>query len=299
MFTSKNLMNAVVAVCLMMTILTVVKGDKHTVKEYKAMMHPSLFNGDATAVAAQLAKLKSALVSYASSKGLSSTSGSFALKSGMPRAVKFYDTNSCDIYESGYAFRMRRDSGKTNWEGTLKYRDTIETNTDSRRTKMNHCATTDLGGKFEADLSLGGATKYAYSHDCTIDTTKNINILDDVDDTWDEIDQVWVNEFGWDLDGLGSDVYLVANMVVSEKAYEGFSVVVSNNPDMYFGVALWYTSSASTTPALAELSFTVSLPVDAKVDSFWSTFGSSTQMQPWIDPAGLFKTNWLYKQWGC
>lgn len=298
MLTSKKniTMNAVVAVvCLMMTtIVHVVKGDTISRKEYKAMMYPGNFTGNAATVNTKLANLKTALAAYATSQGRTS-SGSFALKTGMPREVKFYDTNICDIYDSGYAFRMRRDSGATNWEGTLKYRDTIESVTDDRRTKMNHCATTDLGGKFEADLSQGGTTKFAYSHDCAISNSKNINILDDVDDTWDEIDQVWVNEFGWNLNDA---IYLVNNLVVSEKAYDGFQVSFPG-PNADFSVALWYSSSTSTTPLLAELSFTVDVPVDASVEAFWATFGTSTQLKPYIDPNGLFKTNWLYTQWGC
>ena len=269
--------------------------DQITSKEYKAMMKPANFTGSSTTVNTRLASLKTALAAYATSKGRTS-SGSFTLKSGMPRQVKFYDTWYCDIYTNGYAFRMRRDSGKTNWEGTLKYRDASQAVADDRRTKMNQCATTDLGGKFEGDISLGSSSFiYAYSHDCSISNSKNINILDDVEDTWNEINQVWVNEFGFDMN---EDIYLVNDIVISEKVYSGFKV---NFPGTVadFSVSLWYAPSSSTAPVLAELSFTTDADADTNVDTFWNGFGTATQLTPWLDPTALFKTNWMYTQWGC
>lgn len=259
------------------------------------MMKPANFTGSSTTVNTRLASLKTALAAYATSKGRTS-SGSFKLKSGMPRQVKFYDTWNCDIYTNGYAFRMRRDSGKTNWEGTLKFRNADQALADDRRTKMNQCSTTDLGGKFEGDISLGSSSfVYAYSHDCSIANSKNINILDDVEDTWNEINQIWVNEFGFNMN---EDIYLVNDMVISEKAYSGFKV---NFPGTVaeFSVSLWYAPSSSTTPVLAELSFTTDADADTNVDSFWSGFGTATQLTPWLDASALFKTNWMYTQWGC
>jgi hypothetical protein len=282
----------VVALCLFM--VQEVVGDTITSKEYKAMMKPANFTGSTATVNTKLASLKTALASYATSQGRTS-SGSFTLKSGMPRQVKFYDTLWCDIYNKGYAFRMRRDSGKTNWEGTLKFRNPSEAVTDTRRTKMNHCGTTDLGGKFQGDLSLGGSTVFAYSHDCEIADSKNINILDDVDDTWDEINQVWVNEFLWNLN---NDIYKVNGMTISERVYSGFKV---NFPGTVadFSVTIWYSSSTSTTPLLAELSFTTDADMDVDVNAFWGTFGTTAQLTSWLDASALFKTNWLYTQWGC
>jgi hypothetical protein len=137
--------------------LTTVSADQITSKEYKAMLKPANFTGSSTTVNSRLSSLKTSLAAYATSKGRTS-SGSFSLKSGMPRQVKFYDTWYCDIYTNGYAFRMRRDSGKTNWEGTLKYRDANQGVADARRTKMNQCSTSDLGGKFEGDISLGSSS---------------------------------------------------------------------------------------------------------------------------------------------
>ena len=271
-----------------------VNADQITSKEYKAMMKPANFTGSSTTVNTRLASLKTALAAYATSKGRTS-SGSFSLKSGMPREVKFYDTRYCDIYNNGYAYRMRRDKGKTNWEGTLKFRNADQAVADDRRTKMNQCATTDLGGKFEGDISLGSSSfVYAYSHDCSISDGKNINILDDVEDTWNEINQVWVNEFGFDMN---EDIDLVYE-VMSEKAYSGFKV---NFPGTVaeFTVSLWYRKTSSTVPVLAELSFTTSAAADASVDSFWSGFGTATQLTPWLDANALFKTNWMYTQWGC
>jgi hypothetical protein len=293
MFGSKTFLFSV-AFCLI--TLQGVMSDPITSKEYKAMMKQASFTGDTTlaAFATKLANLKAALASYATSQGRSS-SGSFTVKSGMPRQVKFYDTWYCEVYSSGYAFRMRRDSGNTDWEGTLKFRNAVKAVSDDRRTKMNQCATTDYGGKFEGDLSLGGSTVYAYSHDCKISNTKNINILDDVRDTWSEINQVWVAEFGWNLN---TDIYLVNNMVITERVFSGFKVTFPGTV-ADFSVSLWYSSASSTTPLLAELSFTTDADADANVDSFWSGFGTATQLTPWLNTTGLFKTNWLYTQWGC
>ena len=279
---------------LCLVTVQAVWADTITSKEYKAMLKVSNFVGSSTYVSTQLASLKTALAAYATSKGRTST-GSFALKSGMPRDVKFYDTLSCDIYKKGYAFRMRRDSGKSNWEGTLKFRNQTQTVSDARRTKMNQCATTDLGGKFEGDISLGGTTMYAYSHDCTIDNTKNINILDDVDDTWDEINQVWVTEFGFNLN---TDIYKVKGETISEKVYNGFKVTFPGTA-ADFAVTIWYSTPSSTTPYLVEISFTTDADADTNVNTFWSGFGTATQLTPWLDTTALFKTNWMYTQWGC
>jgi hypothetical protein len=284
----------IIAILCLVTVKNV-SADVITSKEYKAMMYPGNFTGSSTTVNTKLSSLKTALAAYATSKGRTS-SGSFTLKSGMPRQVKFYDTWYCDIYTKGYSFRMRRDSGKTNWEGTLKYRDASQAAADDRRTKMNECATSDLGGKFEGDISLGSsAIIYAYSHGCSISNSKNINILDDVDDTWNEIDQVWVDEFGFDLN---EDIYLVNDIVISEKVYSGFKVTFPGT-NAEFSVSLWYAPSSSTIPVLAELSFTTDADADTNVDAFWSGFGSATQIKPWVNPNGLFKTNWMYTQWGC
>jgi hypothetical protein len=277
-----------------LVFVNIVIGDVITSKEYKVMLKPTNFTSSSTTVNARLASLRTAVASYATSLGRTS-SGSFALKSGMPRQVKFYDTWNCDIYNNGYAFRMRRDSGKTNWEGTLKFRSTNQALSNTRRTKMNHCATTDLGGKFQGDLSLGGSINYAYSYDCSIADSKNINILDDVRDTWDEINQVWVNEFLWDLN---TDIYKVNSLTISEKAYDSFTVTFPGTA-ADFVVTIWYSSSTSTTPLLIELSFTTDADSDANVDAFWNGIATSPQLAPWLDTNALFKTNWLYTQWGC
>lgn len=288
-----NYLSILAILCLV--LVHQVNADPITSKEYKAMMKPTNFTGSSTTVNTRLASLKTALAAYATSKGRTS-SGSFTLKSGMPRQVKFYDTWNCDIYTNGYAFRMRRDSGKTNWEGTLKYRNANQAVADDRRTKMNQCSTTDNGGKFEGDISLGSSSfVYAYSHDCSISNSKNINILDDVEDTWNEINQVWVTEFGFDMN---EDIYLVNDMVITEKAYSGFKVTFPGTV-AEFSVSLWYAPSSTTIPVLAELSFTTDADADANVDAFWSGFGTATQLTPWLDANALFKTNWMYTQWGC
>lgn len=261
-------------------------------KEFKAMLKVANFNGSVSTVLSQLANLKSALVSAATASGRTS-SGSFSLKSGMPRTVKFYDTPNCHINSKGYAFRMRRLTGATNWEGTLKYRDLSYAVADNRRTDMNHCATKDLGGKFEGDLSLGGSTYNSYSYKCEISNGKNINILDDVDDTWDEISNVWWNEFGWDKN---TNIYQVAGLTITERVYEGF-VVSFPGTQASFAVTLWYTSSSSTTPVLAELSFTTDGDNDSNVDAFYSSLPS--KLSAWLDTAALFKTAWLYSKTSC
>jgi hypothetical protein len=279
---------------LSLSLVNCVIGDPITSKEYKVMLKPANFTGSSSTVNTRLSSLRTALANYATSLGRTST-GSFTLKSGMPRQVKFYDTWNCDIYYNGYAFRMRRDSGKTNWEGTLKFRNPSQALADTRRTKMNHCATNNLGGKFEGDISLGGSLVYAYSHDCEISNSKNINILDDVDDTWDEINQVWVDEFFWDLN---TDIYKVNDITISEKAYNGFKV---NFPGTAadFTATIWYSTSTSTTPLLVELSFTTDADSDPNVDAFWNGMATAPQLTPWLDTNALFKTNWLYTQWGC
>lgn len=259
-------------------------------KEFKAMLKPADFVGSTSQVTTKLAQLKTALV--AAAQGTSS-SGSFALKSGMPRTVKFYDTTTCDIRNKGYTFRMRRESGKSNWEGTLKYRNITQSEMAKRQANMDTCSTSNLGNKIELDIGLDGDKQYAFSQDCQISNKKVIDVIDDVEDTWPEIDNVWVAEFGW---SLTKSIVQVGSLTITERVYDGYNI---NFPGTVakFDVALWYNTTTSTTPVLAELSFKTDGDNDSNVDTFFAAL--PTKLSAWLDTTAPYKTTWLYTKSGC
>ncbi|KAL7567929.1 hypothetical protein ACA910_019641 [Epithemia clementina (nom. ined.)] len=272
-------------------------------REYKTMLTASHYNGNSPCASSPsaLSTLATNLASAATAVGISS-SGSFALKSGMPRTVKFYDTPlDCRLYKNDFAFRMRRESGETNWEGTLKVRSGDRYFSSYRRPDMNSCGTTDLGGKFEEDLNLLWQSKFSYSHNCEISNSKNINKLDDITDTYDQIYRVFDDEFGWTLT---DSIAQVSNLQITECVYEGFVVDFNTggaDEVGEFAVSLWYDSSSASNPKLAEVSFTITSTGSVLEDwnentimnahFFWEQVGTSLSQ---IDPNSSTKTAWVY-----
>ena len=272
-------------------------------RENKTMLTASDYNGNSPCASSPsaLSTLATDLASAATAVGITS-SGSFSLKSGMPRTVKFYDTPStCRLYNNNFVFRMRQKTGETDWEGTLKVRSGDRYFSSYRRSDVNSCGTTDLGGKFEEDLNLSWQSKFSYSHKCEISDSKNINKLNDITDTWDQIDNVFDTEFGWTLT---DSISKVSNLELTECVYEGFEVDFDNGDDDEvgeFAVTLWYSSSSASNPALAEVSFTIKSTGSVLEDwnentimnahAFWKEVSSSITQ---IDTSSSTKTAWVY-----
>mmetsp|Transcript_18444 Transcript_18444/g.28554 ORF Transcript_18444/g.28554 Transcript_18444/m.28554 type:complete len:304 (-) Transcript_18444:22-933(-) len=272
-------------------------------REYKTMMHASSFYGNSpcTTNPSALFSLENELAMKAAGAGATS-SGSFSLKSGMPRTVKMYDTpGSCDLNENSWIFRMRQESGQSDWEGTLKSRSGDRYHTTYRRKDMNRCCNgcTELGGKMEEDINLSWASKFSYSHKCEISSSRNINKLDDISHHWDEMEMVF-DDLGWSAE---SEIDIVSDLTVTECVYEGFEVDFDSGGDQEvgeFAVTLWYDSSTGSNPALAEVSFTITSSGSNLEDwneatimtahLFWDEMASLTS----LDSNSSTKTAWVY-----
>lgn len=273
-------------------------------REYKTMLKPMKFRGSEDEVISKLQALRSALIDVAKAakaKEDSSSSDFFSLKTGMPRTVKFYDTRSCQLNTNGWAFRMRRKTGETNWEGTFKMRSWDRYLSSHRMKDMDKsCGSNDLEDKFEEDVTLAGTSKFSYSHKCMIRDKKNINKLQDIKDTWSDWDGLpeWSMETG---------IELVGGKTITERVYKGLVIDFDDGGKQdlgEFSVTLWYDSSTSTDPSLAEMSFTIESTGNSLEDwnsktietahRFWK---ECSKLTSWLDPNSSTKTAWVYDGW--
>ena len=89
----------------------------------------------------------------------------------------------------------------------------------------------------------------------------------------------------------------VSNLTVYEKTYKG-ALVDLGSKSGEFSLTLWYTSSTSTIPALAEVSFSygdIDEQYTGKVASNAKLLLEKMQSMPtWPQPNGITKTAWVY-----
>lgn len=301
----KNQVNMIVIPFIAISLWPVLAWPTTEVKkrEYKTMIKASDYNDNTPCAAnpSALSNLRIALQTAATAAERP-YSGSFSLKSGMPRTVKFYDTpTDCRLHSNNFLFRMRRSSGEADWEGTLKFRNADRYFSSYRRLDMNSCSdTSDFGGKFEEDLDLLFAPQFSYSHECAISKSKNIDQLDDITETWDQVSSVFVGEFGWTLT---NPIGIVSNLTITECVYEGFTVDFDTGDDDEvgeFSVTLWYTSTSATNPSLVEMSFVLTSSESSPEDwnentimnahKFWDQVANLNE----IDSLSSTKTEWVY-----
>ena len=284
-------------------------------REYKTMITAAAFNGNPPCETnpTALSTLTTDLSRFATAVGIPSMSGSFSLKSGMPRTVKYYDTaGDCRLYNNDFIFRMRQKTGKTDWKGTMKFRHGDRYFSSYRGSFLDSChATEDLGGKFEEDLNFSWQPTFSYSHKCKISHHKDIETLQDIADTWNHIDKVFEKELGWTLT---DPIAMVGNLQVTECVYEGLVLDFDNDDDDAaddmetkgeVSVSLWYDSNTNRLdPALAELSFRVysstgrggggedwNLHTIVNAHKFWNQLGHNLTQ---VDPNSSTKTAWVY-----
>lgn len=167
-------------------------------------------------------------------------SGSFDLDK--ERTVNMYDTlGSCLLYNNNLIFRERTESGDR--EVTLKYR-----SPDQFIAGVQDMSGSDSSAetKFEEDIVAPFVSKYSHSTTQSIDDSKNLNKMDDPIGLYSGIEKYNFDE--------EMAIVKVGGLTIYEKVYKGTKVDLgSKNGE--FSLTLWYTSSTSTTPAVAEISF--------------------------------------------
>jgi len=255
---------------------------KVTSREYKLMLDASLFTGTNPLTA--VTQYWSALGNLIDNDLERDRSGSFSL--AKDRTVMVYDTaGSCLLYNNSLIFRERVEDGDR--EVTLKYR-------SLDRYKAGHQdmdgTSSDAETKFEQDLGAPYTSKFSHSTTQGISDSKNLNKLDDPIGLYPD----HMEQYNFDPD---TAIVKVGGLTIYEKVYKGTSVDLGNK-DGEFSLTLWYTSSTSTTPAVAEISFKYK---DADEDFTENVvtrakklFELMQTLSTWNNPNSTTKTAFIY-----
>lgn len=197
-----------------------------------------------------------------------------------------YDTaGSCLLYNNSLIFRERVEDGDR--EVTLKYR-----SVDRYKAGHQDMEGTESGAetKFEQDLGAPYTSKFSHSTTQPISESKNLNKLDDPIGLYPD----HMEQYNFDED---TAIVKVGGLTIYEKVYKGTSVDLGNK-DGEFSLTLWYTSSTSTTPAVAEISFKYS-DVDEDFSEYVVTrakklFELMQTLSAWNNPNSTTKTAFVY-----
>lgn len=238
--------------------------------------------------------------------------GNFELREGMPRTVQYYDQrHSCKLAKNGWSFRLRREQGQYDWEGTLKTRSRDRYHSGFRSLDMNRCGVRydhHEKNKFEMDINSKWDGIYSFSHKCNVPQGKNINNLRDITDIWVEMADV-MNQLEWqDQEPLA----LVGDRNIVEMVYQGPILDFSKNehPSLdeqgKLSLTLWYEEE-SFKPELVELSMSIGPRDDEGPFEAWKKhtimtahdFWQRWAKHPWNDPDSMTKTQWIYSHWNC
>lgn len=253
-----------------------------TSREYKVMLNPSAFSGNAATAVANFWNALKALIENASIHR--PTTGN--LNTVSTRTVRFYDTpGTCVLDRSDYSFRERVQNG--NREVTLKFRSPDRFIADKRDVEGDDNAAVT---KFEEDISAPFRSVYSHSSTVPIGAGKNLNYMDDPIGLFPGLGPLGFNE--------SEPIAIVGGLSVYEKAYEGASVDLGALLAQ-FSLTLWYASSSATTPLLAEISFKYGHPTadysNNVVTRAKALFEAMQAMTPWVAPNALLKTSFVYQ----
>ncbi|KAJ3037868.1 hypothetical protein HDV00_001283 [Rhizophlyctis rosea] len=265
-------------------------------REFKLTLQESLFTGSSPTTATN--NLWTAIKGQATALGMTS-SGSLTLD--LQRTIKFYDTaSSCLLKKNGFQWRTRAITYSTgsictsSRESTLKFRHADRynsSNTDMTSSKSAGCYD---GPKFQQDIVAPYSSVFSSSNSIQLSDTKNINTVADISDIYPNA----VTLYGWNT---ATPLVQVSGLTIYEKRYKGSNTVGlpgTGDKQAVFTLTLWYSSSTSTTPFLAEVSFVVEDSNETwgttstrLTDQFWVGLQSLTS---WIDPNPDTKSNIIY-----
>lgn len=211
-------------------------------REYKILLNPSLFTGDASIRMNKVNDYWKALKNLIEKNTLKSeVSGRLSLDKS--RTVSFYDVQgSCDLFNAGYSFRERVENGKR--KVTLKFRSadqSIASTKDLRGKKSK------AKSKFEEDIGVPFVSTYSSSTTQKIGKNKNLNKMNDPVGLYPGLKSEHFNE--------SLAIKKVSHLTVSEYVYKN-TMADLGTLDAEFSLTLWYNESVSTTQAIvAEISF--------------------------------------------
>ncbi len=251
-------------------------------REYKLMLDPTLFSGNATAaVIAYWADLEDLIESPPFDR---STDGNLDSVS-KSRTVRFFDTpGSCVLNHDGYIFRERVEG--TDREVTLKFR-----SADRFISHYKDMSGSNSGAqtKFEEDISAPFTSKYSHSTTQPISSSKNLNYMDDPVGLYPGLEDQDYN--------LNEPIAVVGGLSVYEQVYAD-AYVDLGALDAEFSLTLWYPYQGASTPLVAEISFKYE---DASADYSENVvnraqvlYTAMQGMSPWVAPSALTKTAFIY-----
>ena len=257
-----------------------------TSREYKLMLDASLFsyNTEASNVDSFLDDAEIA-IEMAIDRNVT---GSESLEKN--RAVTFYDTDGdCQLKELGYSFRERIENGDS--EVTLKFRSPDRYISDFEDLSAN---SSSAATKLESDIGTSSVStfKAVYSHSTTIDNTRTINEIEDINDEFPGFEDDY---------NLSNSINLgiVGNITIREHVYRGHEIDLGQH-DADISVTLWYngTPSGNDQPVVVEVSFKYE---DSGADytkkvvhRAKEVFNSLQDLTTWTNPNSQTKTGWIY-----
>ncbi|KAJ3052378.1 hypothetical protein HK097_006440 [Rhizophlyctis rosea] len=265
-------------------------------REFKLTLQESLFTGATPTTAVN--NLWTAIKGKGTPLGLTSSG---TLTKDLERTIKFYDTaGSCLLKKAGFQFRTRAITYSTSTictsqrESTLKYRHPDRynsSNIDLTSSKADGCYD---GEKFQQDITPPYTNVFSSSTSIQLSDSKNINTVADITDIYPDA----ILAYGWPST---TPLVQVSGLTIHEKRYKGSNTVGlpgSGDKQAKFTLSLWYTSSSSTTPFLAEVSFVVEDSDETwgktstrLTDEFWVGLQG---LSSWIDPNPDTKSNIIY-----
>lgn len=252
-----------------------------TGKEYKVLLAPTKFSSNLVTTANSfLSDLRIALRAVNFDRTID---GSFA--DDKIRTVRYYDSpGTCRLRGLGYNFRERVNNGER--EANLKFRS--ETKSVAASADVSG-SSADAETKFEVDITPPFKQVYSHSTSQPLSNSKNLNILDDVEDLFPGTE---------DLDlPSNEDFKIVSNLTISEYTYDGPESDLGAQT-AEFTLTLWYANSSALV-SNAEISFKVedndgdfTGPVDTRSKLLFDTIRNMTS---WVSTSSTTKTDWVYK----
>jgi len=252
-------------------------------REYKLMLNATLFNGARpfTQVDQYWAELQNLIQGAPISRN---AGGLFSLTK--QRIVKFYDTpSSCVLKAQGYTFRERIENSQR--EVTLKFRSNDRFISGYKNMQGNTGRSPVT--KFEEDISAPFVSKYSHSTTQSIGQGKNLNKMNDPIGLYSGLATYNFNS--------NEPIILVSGLAVSEKVYKGPWVDLGNL-NASFSLTLWYDSSSSMMPLVAEISFKYKESKENYSDNVTNralaVFEAMQSMSNWVSASSLTKTAFVF-----
>jgi hypothetical protein len=268
-------------------------------REYKFMLKPELFAGDAEACRAKVASFWKAANGILHDSGIA-TSGKLSAKPDKQRQILFLDTDGLDLYKkSDLVFRLRRKLGSDGpWQATLKFRHGDRLMGEAQEFRLHDGGDLDEDetfGKFEEDIKavVSGRTPRFWAL-----FSRSVNAdFDAVPKTIGACLKAYDRAPIMTLP-LKTPVSQVKDLMITEHLFEGASLVLSGNVEAECGLILWWKEQSPQAPLAVEFSFRFKLKnvkaQDEAVRKAWDAMTALCLSENWAFPDGPTKTAIVY-----